>query len=674
MAIDEGNQTGPVTWVLTEEELGWLAEAILGASSCVVDLETTGLDEYAWEGGPKNGGVGARIVLASFTLPQAKYGAFGQREWDGETPTTWVLPLSHPDSVWRGVWRRILRQLFMPAITARIPMENQNIKFDARWLKATCGVDISDLITWDTKDAWHLLDENRSTKLKVRGPQEFGIEAWNDFALDYPGAAEKVPLLDLGAYAARDTWWTWMASLKQKREMFLVDVEEAPFDADDRQHAKLGKFATWVAMPTVASLTKVEQRGMRLDVDWTQQSLKEDLAAASAAMDELADYAELPRESASTAANAKWFLAMTEKAIANDDLRVLAVTDKGNPSWDRHSLARQERAGSKVAAMILKQRYHQKRAEFLTSWLSYVNPDGIVHASFNSGSVLTGRLSSSEPNLQQVNKKLRPAWIPREGYVIADFDYSQIELRVAAFVSRCMPMIEAFRNGADLHRLFAAEINHLPSEEITAEQRQRAKAGNFGLLYEMSAYGFKSYAEDSYGVQLTEAEAIEIHSAFFRMWSGMKEWHESMKLAAHRDGYVTSPLGRVRRLPNIWDGNDKMVGFAERQAINSPVQSMASDLLQMSMASMQGLLPSVVNLPRIDGVFPIATVHDSIVAELEEDRWEQVAQNVAERMQSLNSVLERFGVDFDVPLLADYSVGTRWSLSDVSDPDSAIAA
>jgi DNA polymerase-1 len=141
-----------------------------------------------------------------------------------------------------------------------------------------------------------------------------------------------------------------------------------------------------------------------------------------------------------------------------------------------------------------------------------------------------------------------------------------------------------------------------------------------------------------------------------------------MKMKAHRDGYVTSPLGRVRRLPNIWDGNDKLVSFAERQAINSPVQSMASDLLQLSMASIQGLLPAEVHLPAIPGVYPVATVHDSIVAEIEQDGWEEKAKAVAERMGNLGEVLEKFGVDFDLPLLADYSVGTRWSLHDVSDP------
>lgn len=688
--ISEANATGPVTWVLDDEALAWLGESILGAERIVVDLETTGLDEHAVEGGRANGGVGARISLASFTLPQAKTDAFGLRVWDGEVPTTWVLPLSHPDSPWVGKWKRVVWELLHPAIVARIPFENQNMKFDSRWLYATTGVDPSSLIVWDTKDGQFLLDENESTRLKEFVPRVFNVPAWNDFDLSTPGASEKVPLLDLGLYAARDTWWTWKAGQYQRDRMFLGDVEEQPYDQEEREDAMLGKLATWVAMPTVGSLTKAEQRGIRLDVDWVRTTLQADMETATEAFDEMAEYAKMDRAAASTAPTSHWFLEFMDRGVANDDIMITDLTPNGRPSWSGKTLKRQLRKGSPVAEMVLKARTATKRAEFLRAWLARVTPAGYIHANFNSGSVKTGRLSSSDPNLQQVTKKLRPAFIPRPGHVIADFDYSQIELRVAAFVSRCEPMIQAFLDGQDLHRLMGATIvserrksaNRQHAHEagwaileemvgpfdITAEERQQAKAANFGLLYEMGPLGFKEYAETAYGVLLTEEEAVQIHAAFFKMWDGMKDWHERVKREVMAKGYVKSPLGRIRRLPNIWDGNPKLVSSAERQAINSPVQSMASDLLQMSMASVQGLLPSQAGLPEIAGALPVATVHDSIVVELPEDRWEETAQAVAERMQSLDGVLAKFGVDFDVPLLADYSVGTRWSWSDVSDP------
>jgi DNA polymerase I-like protein with 3'-5' exonuclease and polymerase domains len=668
VAIDEGNSTGPMVWVLNKKTLEQLIEAVMVASEVVVDLETTGLDEHAIEGGKSNGGVGARIVLASFTLPIADKD--NDDRWNGDVPTTWILPLSHPDSVWRGNWRRVLRKVINSGIEAKRPFSNQNMKFDSRWMKAQCGVDVTDLMMWDTKDAWHLLDENRSTKLKVRAPQDFGIANWGeDFDLSTPGAAETYPLIELGQYAGRDTWWTWRGMVRQRQEMFLDDVDEAPMTSEEVQAAKIGKLATWIAMPTVASLTKVEQRGILLDVEWTENHLKSDMIIATENLDKMAEMYSMDRASASSAPTSHWFKAWTAEAVNRGDMIVTAITPTGIPSWGKDVLSKQTRQGSDVAKLVLEQKQASKRAEFLRSWLAYATEEGVIHASYNSGSVLTGRLSSNSPNMQQVTKSLRPAFIPREGFYLADFDYSQIELRVAAFISRSIPMIEAFRERKDLHRMFAAVINGVPERDVTPFQRQGAKAGNFGLLYEMGVYGFREYAETAYGVDLSMDDAARIHAAFFEMWSGMREWHSGMKSRAHRDGFVTSPLGRVRRLPMIWDQNDRQVGFAERQAINSPVQSMASDLLQMSMASMQGLLPSVLNLAPVAGAFPVGTVHDSIVSELAIDDWKNIAEECAERMTSLDTVLAKFGVNFDVPLIADYSVGTRWSLHDISDPD-----
>lgn len=670
-SLGESNETGPVAWVLDQEGLDYLVEAIIGASEVVVDLETTGLQEYAVEGGHQNGGVGARISLAAYTIPQAD----ADGRWNGEVPTTYVLPLSHPDSPWRGSWRRTLARTMIPAVEHKIPIVNQNIKFDSRWIYAQTGVDISHLIEWDTKDGSHLLDNTQSTKLKEGVPREFpGVERWDDFDLSKPGASEQVPLLDLGAYAARDTWWTWRWCEKQRQEMFL-GVDDEPYGTDEVVNARLGKLAVWVQMPTVKSLTRLEQRGFMLDVPWVEETLAGDREIKVTALDQMAEMYGMDRKSASTAPTSHWFRDWATRAVENGDLIVTAMTPSGQPQWTRGVLTRQARQGSEAAALVLKQRKSTKRAEYLSGWLQQVTPAGLIHARYNTGSVATGRLSSSEPNMQQVTKALRPAFIPRPGYVIADFDYSQIELRVAAFISRCEPMIQAFREGKDLHRMLAQQVikvreNRVVTlDEVDAEERQGAKAGNFGLLFGMGVYGFREYAETAYGVIMTLEEASAIHRAFFDTWAGMREWHARQMALVHRDGYIASPLGRIRRLPGIWDGNDKVVSFNERAAINTPVQGMASDLMQLSLASIQGMLPGDIGMDAIEGVHPVATVHDSIVLELPEDRWESLAYRVAERMQTLDKVLAKMGITFDVPLVADYSVGTRWSLSDVSSPD-----
>lgn len=663
-------EMGPVSWIHSKADLANLVEVIATSEEIVFDLETTGLDEHAYTGGPRNGGVAARVSLASFTLPQKD----SEGEWDGADPTTYVLPLSHEWSVWRGNWRRVLREIFEQIVRYDVPCANQNIKFDAKWIYATVGVDISHLISWDTQVSSHLLDENRSTKLKERAPEELGILRWDeDIDFSQPGAGEKIDLFILGTYAAGDTYWTWQLKRKHQREMFLREVDGDPIFPEEIEGARLGKLATWVAMPAVNSLTRIEQNGMRLDVPWVQEHLEADTTTAMTALDEMADRYGQDRKTASTAPTSGWFKQFTQLAVENGDLVIAAMTDSGNPQWTKGVLTRQARQAEmngdtdSVAALILKQRQASKRAEFLRAWLSLVSKDGYIYTTYHPGRVNTGRLSSSEPNMQQIAKSLRPAFIPRDGYYMVDLDFSQIELRVAAQLSQSPPMVEAFQEGADLHRRLAAIMNNIPEEKVTKEERQKAKSANFGLLYGMGAYGFKEYAETSYGVMMTEAEAARVHRAYFDTWKGLREWHQKQIAEVHSKGQVTSILGRVRRLQGkIWDGNDAMVSYAERAAINAPVQGTASDLLMIAAASIQGLMPGSEPTPN---QLLVGTVHDSLVAEVEIDNWEETVASLKYQMENLDKVLARMGVEFNVPIRADAVVGTRWSFDDILGED-----
>lgn len=267
--------------------------------------------------------------------------------------------------------------------------------------------------------------------------------------------------------------------------------------------------------------------------------------------------------------------------------------------------------------------------------------------------------NSSNPNMQQVARELKPAFVPRPGYVMMEADYSQIELRVAAMVSGCSPMIEAFQRGDDLHRLFGARLaNRDRLEDVTAEERQKAKSANFGLLYGMGAEGFQAYAEDAYGVEMSLEEAFQVHRAFFEMWPGLTDWHAAQRNFAFRHGYVISPIGRVRRLPKIWSSNRQLAGEAERQAINAPVQGLGSDIMQIAASSIEGTL---AGHSAVKGANIVATVHDSIEVELQEDRWEEVARECLDRMtEGVIPVLERLGMEVTVPLAAEAAVGYTW--------------
>lgn len=667
---------GPITWVWGKGDLKSLVKAIHESSEIVMDLETTGLDEYAEAGGDTNGGYPARIVLAALTLPsadRAEAGAYDWRTFDGEQPMTYLVPLSHPASPLLGSWRKVMAIIGREINRSGRPFVNANIKFDARWVFAQTGVDLSDRIEWDTTVSSQLVDTEARTRLKIRAARDFGIEEWDDFDLGTPGAAERVDLIQLGEYAARDTYYTWKIEQEHRDQMFLTGDEE-PFDSDDIQMARLGKVATYVAMPTVRTLTKVEQRGFLLDVDWVHAKIEEmDSLRLQACEEILGLYGTAPapapaKDGVTTAATSKWFQGFVAQAIEAGDLRVTARTDSGNAQWNKAVLIAQQRQGSPAADALLRHRDATKTLEFLRSWLELRDPNNVIHATYNVGFVKTGRLSSSNPNVQQISARLKPAFIPRPGHVLLDLDYSQVELRVAAFISRSQPMIEAFQRGDDLHRLLAAKIAGKAPEEVTSMERKRAKAGNFGLLYGMSPGGFQAYAATAYDVSLTLAEAQAVHSAFFEMWDGMRQWHERSKRRAYERGYVTSPIGRTQWLSDLYSKSSFKASHAERNALNSPVQGFGSDLMQMAAASIMGTLPGYP-LPRVEGAHVVATVHDEICIEVPEDRWQEILVECKRRMEDVNTFLRPLDCQMDVPIVAGPSAGTRWGVHDLHDED-----
>ena len=667
---------GPITWVWGKEDLKGLVKAIHASQKVVMDLETTGLDEYAEAGGDTNGGYPARIVLASLTLPNAERAVAGAYDWstfDGEQPMTYLVPLSHPASPLLGAWRKVMAIIGREINRSGRPFVNANIKFDARWVFAQAGVDLSDRIEWDTTVSSQLVDTEARTRLKIRAARDFGIEEWDDFDLSTPGAAERVDLIQLGEYAARDTYYTWKIEEEHRDQMFLTGDEE-PLDSDDIQMARLGKVATYVSMPTVKTLTKVEQRGFLLDVDWVHAKIEEmDAMRLKACEDILGLYGTAPapapaKDGVTTAATSKWFQGFVAQAIEAGDLRVTARTDSGNAQWNKAVLIAQQRQGSPAADALLRHRDATKTLEFLRSWLELKDPNNVIHATYTVGFVRTGRLSCASPNLQQCASSLKPAFIPRPGHVLLDLDYSQVELRVAAFISRSQPMIEAFQRGDDLHRLLAAKIAGKAPEDVTSLERKRAKAGNFGLLYGMSPGGFQSYAATAYDVSLTLAEAQAVHSAFFEMWDGMRQWHERAKRRAYERGYVTSPIGRTQWLSDLYSKSSFKSSHAERNALNSPVQGFGSDLMQMAAASIMGTLPGYP-LPRVEGAHVVATVHDEICIEVPEDRWQEILIECKRRMEDVNTFLRPLDCQMDVPIVAGPSAGTRWGVHDLHDED-----
>jgi DNA polymerase-1 len=663
-----------VSWVWDKDAIKNLLGAIETCEEVVIDLETAGGDEHATRSSAD--GVPAVVVMASLTLPHA-----GDDE--DHAPTTYVMPLAHPDSPLLGVWRQVFTLICRAIEREGKPVINQNMKYDSRWIYVHGKTDLSHQIGWDTQSGSHLLDETETIRLKDRASKVFGIANWKDNDLSAPGAALRVPLFDLGIYAAHDTYWAWRLSLYQRKLMLLHpdtrDLE--PEGPEEVENARLGKLATWCAIPTVCTLTAIEQRGMRLDVDWVNEQLQEYERGYKGIGEELAHrYPQVPAEGYSFAPNAHWFAAWTEAATEAGDLRVTALTPTGRAQWSKGVLLRQARRGSTVARDLLEYRSGIKRAEYLRSYLAHVTPDGFIHTTYYQARVVTGRLSSAEPNMQQVTQALKPAFLPsRPGRVVMELDQSQIELRVAAFLSRCPAMLEAFAQGLDLHKLLALRIlqlgedtaaraenrlaKQLTLEDVTAIARQSGKSANFGLLYLMGPAGFRTYAETVYDISFTVEEAQLIHQAFYQQWIGIGPWHTKQIARARATGQVVSPIGRVRRLPDIHDGNPEVANRAERVAVNAPMQGFGNDITQIGAALIEGTIPGTTP---VEGAYLIGTVHDSIIAEAEEDRWEEVAAQCVDRMtEGVLWVLRKMDCELDVPLAVEGKVGTRWGLADI---------
>ena len=277
-----------------------------------------------------------------------------------------------------------------------------------------------------------------------------------------------------------------------------------------------------------------------------------------------------------------------------------------------------------------------------------INPaTGKIHTSFNQTVTATGRLSSSNPNLQNIpirnedGKEIRRAFIPEPGCEFFSADYSQIELRIMAHLSGDENLIEAFHSGEDIHAATAAKIYHVPLEEVTREQRSRAKTANFGIIYGISVFGLAER------MNVSRAEAKELIENYFATYSGVKRYMDESIQVAREKGYIETILHRKRYLPDINSRNSVVRGYAERNAINAPIQGSAADIIKIAMIE-------IYRRFRAEGLRStmMLQVHDELNFSVYPDEKERVQQIVIEAMESAYTM--------QVPLRADFGWGTNW--------------
>lgn len=620
--------TPRLKYVKTDRGLSLMGEALAGAKAVAYDVETTRFDEFE---------EGSGIVTLSCRVD------------DGNT---WALPLYHPESPWEDEWVDVLKPLGI--LLASVPKQiAHNGKFDARWLRR---FHVPATVTFDTMLASHILDENQPKALKSQARMRLGVEDWDLNVKDY--RAE--PLRDVLKYNGLDAHYTFELYLLF-RELLLED---------DRAR----RMFTRLLMPAVRSLIDAERRGV-----WTNRlRLKNRGKKAQRNLDKIErqlmkwvpppdEWPEGIKKPNFNRSNfALWWL------FDYLGMPVLERSEKsGSPSMAEDVLLQLREEHPAIKKLLERTKWQKYVSSFFRPYQELIDSNDRIHTVFKVHGTVTGRLSSGKIEIEKVAARsqvrgVNLQQVPRDsfvrglfgappGRVFVEADFSQVELRVAAFLSRDDTMLGMYQRGEDIHTATAASVMGVPPSKVTAEQRKRAKAVNFGFLYGMGAEHFVHTAFTKYDMHFSLAEAKAVRRAFFQQFSGLTRWHDRQRQFARKHHMVISPMGRVRHLPDVASSNRGIRAEAERQAINSPVQAMASDMTLLSLVILDEVFEDEGMNAHVVG-----TVHDALTFEVDVDnRTVETLETIKYHMENL-PLEEQFGVTLDVPIIADLKVGQHW--------------
>ncbi len=591
--------------VSTEAEFEELLTRLRAAGKWALDLETTSLNP-----------IDAEIVGFSFSWSagEAYYVPVRAPALDF---TSWASPAE--------LVGRLKPLLEDPALKKC----GQNIKFDMTVLKVA-GVTLAG-VEFDSMIASYLLNPSgRQRNLDVLALEHFGHKKISITELIGSGKKQRsmaeVPLAQIAEYACEDADFAWRLQEKLAPEL---------------RQAALWDLFEQVEMPLVPVLMQMELDGVCLDVPFLEQ-MSRDL---SRQMEQL--MAQIYQQ-----AGEEFNINSTQQLgkILFDKLKLRKVRrTKTGYSTDVGVLEELAKEHPLPRTILEYRQLAKLKSTYVDALPKLVNPrTGRVHTSFNQTVTATGRLSSSDPNLQnipirtEVGSQIRKAFIPADDdHVILDADYSQIELRIMAHLSGDKRLTQAFLDGEDVHRRTAALVFKLDPEEVTPEHRRRAKEVNFGIMYGMGAYGLSSRLE----IPVEEAEAFI--AAYFATYPGVHQYIMRTLEQAHRQGYVTTLLNRRRYLPEINSDNRRLREFAERTAINMPIQGSAADLIKVAMINISRAL-------RAGGLKTkmILQVHDELVFEVPKEELDQVRELVRREMEQ--------AIAMNVPVKVDIGVGRNW--------------
>ncbi len=586
--------------VESDADIKALTDLLSKQTQFVFDTETTNIDVYS-----------AELVGLSFAI---------------KAHEAWYLPMpADRDECQKRL--ELLRPLFEDENIMKI---GQNLKYDISML-AQYGIKVKGRL-FDTMLAHYLLEPEQ------RHNMDYLAEAYLDYIT--------IPIEDL------------IGKGRQQRSMREVPVEQvkeyAAEDADItlQLYEKLSpmlkengveKLFNDIEMPLVPVLSRMEANGVRIDTENLKQISDEFGRQIQQVEERIYEAAGMPFNIASPKQLGEVLfekLRIDEKAKKTKTGQYATGEDVLQKLSHKHP----------IIQMILDYRSFTKlKSTYLDALPALVNPkDGLIHTSYNQAVTATGRLSSNNPNLQNIpvrtaqGREIRKAFVPRsEHYTLLAADYSQIELRIIAHLSQDPAMVADFNLGHDIHAATAAKVFHVPMDQVTKEQRSRAKAVNFGIIYGMSAFGLAERME------LSRSEAADIIKKYFEEYAGIKEYmNRSIALARER-GYAETILGRRRYLRDINGSNSVVRGFAERNAINAPIQGSSADMIKIAMIGIHQELEKLKMQSKM-----ILQVHDELVFDAHLDELDTLKAIVNDKMVN--------ALPLSVPVIVEMNTGANW--------------
>ena len=512
----------------------------------------------------------------------------------------------------------------------KITKVGQNLKYDLKVLE-NYGIKVQGAL-FDTMIAHYLINPDMRHNMDLLSETYLGYTPIAIESLIGKGKAQRsmrtVALEEVKEYAVEDADVTWQLKDVFKAELPKVNAQKVYAD---------------VEMPLLKVLAAMEREGVTLDVAYLKEYSKTLDAEIAQLEATIAEQAGTP------------FNLASPKQLGDILFEKLKIDSKPKKTKTGQYATSEEvlapfAAKHKIVADILEWRQVQKlKSTYVDALPLEVNPrTGRVHTTYMQTVAATGRLSSNNPNLQNIpirterGQRVRKAFIARnDDYVLLSADYSQIELRIIAALSEEHNMIESFLHGEDIHRATAAKVFNVPLEAVTREQRSHAKTVNFGIIYGVSAFGLSAQTD------LSRSQSKELIDTYYATYPNLRNYIQKQIHFAQEHGYVETVLGRRRYLPDIHSRNQVVRGAAERNAVNAPIQGSAADIIKIAMIRIYDLLQAQQLQTRM-----LLQVHDELVFDVPKTELEIVKPLIKEAMESAFTLA--------VPLVADLGVGANW--------------